>query len=109
MRRVTTPLHYLLSFILLLFCTAAFAQDDAGIAAITQPTGTVCRGNASVEAILHNYGAANITTVTVKWTVNGILQTPVSYNGTLTPGDDTTLTLGSYNFNAGNYDLVAYS
>src|SRR6188768_2865828 len=109
MRRITTSLNYLLSFILILFCTAAFAQDDAGIAAITQPAGTVCRGNANVEATLHNYGAANITTVTVQWSVNGILQAPVNYAGTLTPGDDTTLLLGNFNFNAGNYALVAYS
>ena len=109
MRRESTSLHNFLFIINLLFCTAAFAQDDAGIAAITQPTGTVCRGNANVEAILHNYGAGNITTATVQWSVNGILQAPVNYAGTLTPGDDTTLLLGSFNFNAGNYDLVAYS
>lgn len=109
MRRVTTPLHYILSFLLFIFCTSAFAQDDAGISAITQPSGTVCRGSANVEATLHNYGAANITTATVQWSVNGILQTPVSYAGTLIPGDDTTMLLGTYSFNAGNYTIVAYS
>src|SRR5215218_10148061 len=109
MRRVSTCLHNILTFVIFLFCTAAFAQDDAGIAAITQPAGTVCRGNAGVEATLHNYGAANITTVTVQWSVNGILQAPVNYAGTLVPGGDTTLLLGSYNFNAGIYSLVAYS
>jgi len=109
MRRVTTPLHYILFFILFLFFTAASAQDDAGISAITQPSGSVCRGTANVEATLHNYGAANISTVTVEWSVNGILQAPVNYAGTLTPGGDTTLVLGSYAFNAGNYSLVAYS
>ncbi len=109
MRRVTTPLHYILSFFLFLICSSTFAQDDAGISAITQPAGTVCRGSANVEATLHNYGAANITTATVQWSVNGVLQTPVSYAGTLVPGGDTTMLLGAYNFNAGNYNLIAYS
>src|SRR5689334_4255886 len=109
MRRVTTPFHYILSFILLTFCTSAFAQDDAGISAITSPAGTVCRGVANVEATLHNYGAANITTATVQWSVNGTLQTPVTYTGTLIPGDDTTMLLGTFSFNAGNYTIVAFS
>src|SRR5690242_1084935 len=99
MRRVTTPLHYFLSLILFLFSAAAFAQDDAGISAITQPAAVVCRGSANVEATLHNFGAGNITTATVQWTVNGILQAPVVYTGTLIPGGDTTFILGTYNFN----------
>ena len=110
MRRSFTSLNsklFLIAFSL--FSTIASAQDDAGIAAITQPAGTVCRGNADVEATLHNYGALNITTCTVQWNVNGVLQTPVNFNGTLTPGSDTTLVLGNYVFNGGVYSIVAYS
>src|SRR6185369_8814215 len=110
MRRIITSLPSLISMMALsLFCITARAQDDAGIAAIAQPSGTVCRGNANVDATLHNYGAVNITTCTIQWIVNGVTQTAVSYTGTLTPGSDTTLTLGIYNFNAGIYSITAYS
>ncbi|CAN5652287.1 hypothetical protein BH11BAC1_BH11BAC1_01500 [soil metagenome] len=108
MRRISTSLSSLI-LCLSLFCNYSQAQDDAGISAITQPVGTVCRGSANVAATLHNYGAANITTVTVQWSVNGVLQTPLSYAGTLVPGGDTTLSLGAFNFNGGTYGIVAYS
>ncbi len=110
MRRTITSLPTLICFLTLsLFYTQTQAQDDAGIAGITQPSGTVCRGNANVEATLHNYGAVNINTCTVQWTVNGVLQTPFSYSGTLIPGGDTSVTLGNYNFNSGAYAIIAYS
>ncbi|MCX6274174.1 MAG: T9SS type A sorting domain-containing protein [Bacteroidetes bacterium] len=110
MRRIITSLPSLVSILCLsLFSIQTQAQDDAGIAGITQPASTVCRGNANVEATLHNYGAVNITTCTVQWTVNGVLQAPFSYSGTLTPGSDATVTLGNYIFNAGAYAIVAYS
>lgn len=109
MRRIITSPTLLSLIFISFFGMAAQAQDDAGIAAITQPSGTVCRGSANVNATLHNYGAANITSATVQWKVNGVLQTAVSYTGTLTPGSDTSLNLGSYNFNAGAYTIVAYS
>ncbi len=110
MRRIITSLPTLVfSFTLLLFQFNVQAQDDAGISGITQPSGTVCRGNANVEATLHNYGAVNISTCTVQWMVNGILQTPFAYSGTLTPGSDATIALGNFNFNGGSYAIVAYS
>ena len=111
MRRCITSLHSIFLFVAvsLFLISPVLAQDDAGIAAITQPSGTVCRGTANVDATLHNYGAANITTCTVQWSVNGVLQAPLSYVGTLLPGGDTTLTVGSYNFNGGSYTLVVYS
>ena len=110
MRRILTSLSFLiLCLTISLFCNSAQAQDDAGISAITQPVGTVCRGSANVEATLHNYGAVNITTATVQWTVNGVLQAPANFAGTLIPGGDVTVSLGAYNFNGGAYGIVAYS
>ncbi len=106
MRRFSTPFVFLLYFF---FASLTLQAQDAGVAAITQPTGTVCRGSASVEATLHNYGAVDISTCTVQWTVNGVAQTAYSFIGTLTPGSDAAVTLGNYNFNAGAYSIVAYS
>ena len=110
MRRIITSLPTLVTFLTLSLASyCVSAQDDVGIAAITQPSGTVCRGNANIEVTLHNYGAVNISTCAIQWSVDGILQTPYSYAGTHTPGSDDSVIIRHYYFNASTYSIVAYS
>jgi hypothetical protein len=83
--------------------------DDAAIIAVSLANGT-CAGNNPILATLKNSGANNLSSVQVNWSVNGVVMTPVSYSGTLTPGKDTALNLGNYNVLLNtSYDVVIWS
>lgn len=74
------------------------AGTDAGIAAIPD---AICPGTNPVMATLSSNASNPLTSVTIAWSVNGIPQTPYTWNGTLASPNSTTITLGSYNFLAG--------
>lgn len=75
--------------------------NDAGISAIPTPMAPFSSGNQTVGATIANYGSNTLLNANVDWTVNGVGQTPVLFNGSLAPGASTGLTLGTYNFPAG--------
>lgn len=87
-------------------------QNDAGVASIDSPA-VFLAGNRNIKATIRNFGVNAINTVNVNWTVNGVLQTPITYSSTLDTaggaGPNTaqvalgTLTLANnvlYNFKA---------
>lgn len=79
----------------------ANGTNNAGMVALTSPLGNYCPGSSSVKASIYNAGTNNITSVTVNWSLNGVVQTPVAYTQTLVPLTSATgnpvgtLTLGN--------------
>ncbi len=66
----------------------------------------ICVGVNPIQVNLRTLGYNTLSTVNVNWSVNGITQTMLSYSGALTPGSDTLLMLGTFNFATGtNYNL----
>ena len=93
------------------FTAPSNVMNDAGVAEIMNPTEDFCADSAEVLVKIQNYGANQITPVTVNWTVNGMTQTPVTYNGTLDTlggsGPDTAIvSLGNYYFLDSNSIVV---
>jgi hypothetical protein len=88
-------------------------QVDAGMTVFTEPGSPISLGNHTVKAKLKNFGTDTLTSVQIKWTANGIAQTPVSWIGHLPMGADTIINLGTYNFAykpyPANNDLVAWT
>lgn len=83
--------------------------NDAGVAAIN-PSGDICYGANTIKAILTNYGSNPITTATINWSINGVLQTPYSWTGSLASGDASALiNIGTYNATALNKNIQAWS
>ena len=83
--------------------------DDAGITAIDGVLG-VCAGAADVYATLANGGIAPLTSATISWEVNGILQSPLSFSGSLITGNDTSILIGAINMVSGTlYDIKVWS
>lgn len=82
-------------------------SDDAGVINLTEPTGTFCSGSQSVNAVIKNFGNDTITSASVNWSVNGTLQTPVTFSGVLdtcvSSNAIDTVTLGTFNFVAGQF------
>ncbi len=77
---------------------------DAGVTALVSPAASFCAGKHPVTVSLANMGQLPISMVTVYWSVNDIMQAPVTYSGMLdagnTPPDTDTLTLGNVFFPA---------
>src|SRR5690606_30938777 len=74
-----------------------------------------CTGSSEVKVRIANTGTNNLNNVTVNWRVNGILQPPVAYTGTLVPigsagNNSAEVVLGNFNFNYGvEYNLKAWT
>ena len=83
---------------------------DAGIIQYIGPNVPCPASATNVTVKLKNYGCSRIDTIIIKWTVNGIRQTPKTYSGNLAPLMDTIIDIGTFTFNAGNsYDLKVWT
>ncbi len=81
------------------------AENDAGVASFDSPVSPICPGTETAVVTIQNFGINQISPVTVNWTVNGAVQTPVVYTGTLdtingTGNNTAQVTLGTFSVNA---------
>ena len=82
------------------------APNDVGIVGIDSPA-VFCPGTEDVWATINNYGTTQVTTVTVDWSVDGVLQPTVTFTGNLDTIGGTGATtgqilLGSFSFSTNN-------
>lgn len=87
------------------------ATNDIGVISIDAPE-NFCAGTRNVVATIQNFGTNQVTSATVNWSVNGVVQTPYSHTGTLdTIGGSglvaAQVTVGSYNFLAATPYTIA--
>lgn len=77
--------------------------DDAGIAAIDSPNIPSCT-TPDVWVKLINEGANALTSATINWSVNGLLQSPLAWTGNLASfgGVSSPIWIGSHNFSPGD-------
>jgi PKD repeat protein len=83
------------------YCLAVRTGNDAGV--FDAGPRNFCAGTQDITAIIKNYGNNQITSLKINWTKDGVLQTPVTYSGTLDTsggsGSETdTVKLGSQTF-----------
>jgi hypothetical protein len=77
--------------------------NDAGVTALTSPAQPFGPGVQTVNTVIYNYGSATLTSATINWDVNSVLQTPAAWTGSLaTFTSSTPFTLGTFNFLPGN-------
>jgi hypothetical protein len=78
--------------------------NNVGLDAFINPThSNFCSGPQEVAVKVHNYGNNDVNTVTVNWSINDVIQTPIQYNNTIgmentTNSPDATIVLGTHNF-----------
>ena len=72
-------------------------QNDAGITDITIPA--YCLGD-STPVILRvkNWGFNNIDTLTLNWSINGVLQSPFVYSTIISPASEFDIPIGNHLF-----------
>jgi PKD repeat protein len=74
--------------------------NDAGISNVDSPL-VFCSGVKNVKVTFQNYGIDTVKSVEINWMINGSAQTPVSWTGTVAPGNSSaSVGLGSFTFAA---------
>ena len=90
------------------------APNDAGTVGINQGE-VVCTGTQPIVVSVANWGSNQITSLSVNWSVNGVVQSPASFSGTIdTLGGSgsytTSISLGTYTFaSSGNYEIKVWT
>ena len=89
-------------------------KSDGGLDGFTSPVhpsfvnpSPYC-GNETIHAIVNltNYlGGSKLTSATISWTANNVRQKDYQWTGTISPGNSTTVTIGSFAFPSG-YDSI---
>jgi hypothetical protein len=82
-------------------------QDDAGVAEIVSPNSFLSNLTDTVKVTLSNYGSNDLNNVTINWSVNGVLQSPVVYNTLLVPTQiSAPVVLGPFTFSASGVSTI---
>ncbi len=89
--------------------TALAASNDAGITLIANPSGNICAGSQLVKVSLENFGRKTLKSAKINWSVNGTVQTPYLWTGSLDSGFKASVTIGGYNFSAGSVNITAFA
>ena len=84
-------------------------RPDAGINKITSPANPVPQGYSEVKVNLQNQGNSVLNSALINWKVNGELQEPYPWNGTLPVKASIEVTIGTFNFAGGIYTLQAWT
>ena len=83
---------------------------DAGIVSITNPVNAGIAGVQPIKVTLENFGGANLTSTVINWKVNGILQTPYNWSGSMLPFIQVqNIQIGTYNFSSGSALIEAWT
>lgn len=87
--------------------------NDAGITSIDGPTSPAPGGVNNVAVSVTNFGANNLTSATVNWDLNGVLQTPFAYTGPgaglPTNSSEGGVVIGTANFVTGIFNITAWT
>lgn len=72
---------------------------DGGVVSLDSPNSPVVPGNQQVVITLGNFGYTTLTSARIDWSVDGVLQAPYSWNGSIGFGQTAgNIIIGSYNF-----------
>jgi hypothetical protein len=84
---------------------------DAGVGQIVYPTGGVVANSPfNVTARVKNFGTDTLTSVTINWKLDGVLQTPFAWTGSLLKDSlSSVVTLGSLTLPVGVHTILAWT
>ena len=84
-------------------------QNDIGVTAIINPTGTNCAGGLTPQVTLANFGGNTLTSAIIQYNVNGVGTSNFSWSGSIAPGASAVVTLPSINPAAGSHTFYAWT
>jgi hypothetical protein len=71
---------------------------DIGVSALVAPVVPFAAGNQNVSVAIKNYGSATITSAVVNWSINGALQAPFNFSGSIPFNTTANAIIANYNF-----------
>ncbi|MCR9288906.1 MAG: S8 family serine peptidase [Bacteroidetes bacterium] len=83
------------------------ANDDAGISAVIDPSGTICATSATPIVTLKNYGANTLSSVDIVYSVDGGSSSTYNWTGSLASQATTNVTLSAVSFSSGSHTFNA--
>jgi chitodextrinase len=83
--------------------------NDAGVSSFPSLIDTICPGNQTISVRLQNYGNHILNSTIINWRLNGKLQNPLSWKGSLKPDSSAIITLGNETFSLGKDSIVAWT
>jgi len=87
----------------------ASAAVDAGIPAVSSPTGYYCSTNFNPSVTLQNFGSSNLTSCDINYQIdNGSVQT-YNWSGSLVTGQTISISLPSFTAATGAHTLACFS
>lgn len=88
-----------------------YFPNDAGITAISQPLSPVPVGISNVAVTIKNFGTDSLKSAVVDWSVNGVMQTPFTFNHVGLPKDSvSSAVIGSFDFDVtGSFVIKAWT
>ncbi len=87
----------------------AVPQNEAGIVQINQPLSMITTANQDIKVSIQSLGQLPLTAVTVKWSVNGVLQTPYSYTGNIPQFGIDSVVIGNFIFGTGYSQIKVWT
>lgn len=88
-------------------CTVSSNDFDAGISAISAPSGNLCSTTFTPTVTLTNYGSTTLTSVEIDYNVDSQTPTTFNWSGNLASGSSVTVTLNPVTTTAGNHTFTA--
>jgi|GEM_PF-6400897 len=92
---------------------AFFAQpvnvDDAAVMSVYGINSPAVPANHSAQVTIRNYGTDTLKNVLIGWDVNGVVQTPFAWSGSLARSEsEANITISSFNFTDYNSTITAW-
>jgi len=86
-------------------------NHDAGVKQIITPSGTIISGsNTPVTLLIKNYSVDTLVKATVAWKLDGVLQTPHLWTGSLLEAiSSAPVTIGNINVTNGSHTIKAWT
>lgn len=94
-----------------IYYTTISTHNDAGVKQILSPTGSVVAGvNNPVNLTIKNFAVDTLKKATVAWTVDGVLQTPAAWTGSLLEDMiSSSFFIGNVNVTPGSHVIKAWT
>ena len=83
--------------------------NDAAAVSLTHPVGDYCNATITPVVTIRNNGGNNLTSVTVRWQVNGGTVNSFAWTGTLVPAATTVVTLTPLTVPLGEHSFKAWT
>lgn len=83
--------------------------DDAGLTRLEEPTKFLCDSLVLPTVTLYNYGAATLTSVDVKYRIDGGSIVTLSWSGSMVYDDSTTIVLNPVGVSNGSHSIEVWT